>query len=198
MNAIFPVEYHSVRMSLKTGDILLSRASGIAGRAINDVTDSEYSHATMIGYAGIQPHSVLMLGETREHKDARLISLSAEVKAWPGYYDVYRIRRKAWYPDLAWAFMCRAAGSRYSWRHILRVFLRRKLGERIPPLPNSESPQCPRDCSALVHAAIQHGGGPKFREFDCDVVPGDLANPKFCTYKWTLFWSHDQIAEAYP
>lgn len=155
---------------------------------ISGLSGSIYSHATMIGYAGLASAHVLMLGETREHRDARLIALSNEIRHWPGYYDVYRVKNFAWNPDKAWAFVCRAAGATYSWRHMTRGGLRRLFGNVIPPIPDSDDPEWPRDCSALVHAALRAGNGPGLGVFDCDVAPGDLSHPDYFDYLATLAW----------
>ena len=187
------IAYEAIRPKLRTGNLLLARACDLGGRLISHVTSSEYVHASMIGFAGRRPHDVLMLGETRQHKDGRLIALSSEIRAWPGYYDVYRLNA-GWKPSVAWAFICRAAGSRYSLRHNLRVWLRIRLGASlIAPILNSDSPEWPRNCSALVHAAIRAAGGPSIRDFDADVVPGDLADPALSSYVATIYWSKDQI-----
>jgi len=146
----------------------------------------------MIGYAGVGRNSVMMLGETIEHKDARLIAMSSEIHRWPGYYDLYR-PTFSWRPTLAWAFICRAAGSPYSFRHISRGAVRRFIASAIPPIPNSDLPQWPRSCSALVHAAMRCAGGPILREYDCDVSPADLSDARFFRYIATLYWSQHQI-----
>lgn len=189
---ILPVTYSTFRKHLLVGDILLSRACSMEGRIITDITRSEYSHSAMVGTAGYHPNRVWMLGETREHRHARLIALSTEIACWPGYYDVFRLRGK-WAPSVAWAFACRAAGSRYSWRHNSRVLLRRWLGEWVPPVMNSDSPEWPRNCSSLIHAAMRAGGRLPLKEYDCDVVPGDLCDPQHCDYVATLFWSAKEV-----
>jgi hypothetical protein len=185
-----PVAYAAIRDQLLTGYIALSRPATLQGELICEVTSATYSHATMLGWCG----KVLMLGETREHADARLISAAREFRKFPGYYDVFRVKSRIYKPDLAWAFMCRAAGSRYGWNHILRVGLRRKLGRIVPPIANSDDPDWPRDCSALDHAAIRLAAGPLIRVNDCDVVPGDLSNPKWFVYVATICWTDEQAA----
>jgi hypothetical protein len=177
---------------LRTGDSGLCRASSLEGRLISQITRSEYTHATMIGWAA---SDALMMAETREHFDARLISLSGEVRRWPGYYDIYRpAASRRFNPGRAWSFMCHAAGSRYGWNHIVRVWARRRISRLVPPIGNSDDPQWPRDCSALVHAALRAGGGPSLKTWDCDVVPGDLADSRYLHYVCTLFWSDEEIA----
>ena len=187
-----PVVYADARKSfLRTGDIALCRAGSLEGQLISFYSGSQYSHATMLGWAAAD---ALMIAETRHHKDARLISLSGEIGQWPGYYDVYRVRRASFKADTAWSFMCHAAGAKYDFRHVTRAWLRRRLGpDYIAPIPNSDKPQWPRDCSALVHAAMRSGKGPKLKAFDCDVIPGDFADRRYFDYVCTLFSSIEQI-----
>ena len=191
---IRPVVYADARKNLLlTGDIALCHAATIEGRLISDVTKSPYTHAAMLGWAAAD--ALMMMAETRQHIGSRLISLSGEVTRYPGYYDVYRVRRK-FSPADAWSFMCHAAGSKYGWNHITRVWARRRLGCFISPIPNSEFPQWPRDCSALVHAALRAGGGPQVKTYDCDVVPGDLCATRYFDYVCTLFTSEMQIDQS--
>jgi hypothetical protein len=170
MNSLTYAEYRNQALC---GDIVVCRSSSLEGQIISEVTGSRFTHAAMTGWAA---PNALMMAETRQHADARLIALSGEVRAWPGYYDVYRVKPGMRFrSDDAWTFMCHAAGSRYGWNHLARVWARRRLGQWVPPLPNSDDPIWPRDCSALVHAALRAGNGPQLRSHDCDVVPGDYA-----------------------
>jgi hypothetical protein len=176
----------------------LCRPTSLFGRAIVRYTRAVYGHATLFGWSGDSPHRVLMIGETREHKDARSIDARSEIFAWPGCYDVFDVTVRDFYYNgsAAWAFACHAGGSKYGWRHITRVFGRRVLGLDVPAIPNSNDPQYPRDCSALVHAAFRLAGGKPLKEFDADVVPGDLSDPRIFRYRFTLFATRDQV-EAY-
>lgn len=186
------VAYEDVRRSLTTGMIALSRPGSLEGRIITDVTRvghsapwQRYSHATMLGWCS----NVLMLAETRQHADARLIAASEEFRQWPGYYDIYRVRTRTrlYDPQLAWEFMLRAAGTRYGYNHISRVFVRRHLGHcLLSPLPNSADPRYPRDCSALIHRAVREAGCPGVLTYDCDVTPQHLCDPGLSVYMFTI------------
>jgi hypothetical protein len=189
-----PLDYlHARQWLLKTGDIALCRASSLGGKLIGNATNAAYTHATLIGWAA---PTALMIAETRQHVGARLISLSGEVARWPGYYDLFRPRSESYDAQLAWAFMCHAAGTAYGWRHIARVFGRRHWPSIIPPIPNSPLPTWKRDCSALVHAALHEGDLPRIKKYDCDVVPGDLADVVLFEYLGTLF-PHSLAAGGY-
>ena len=147
------VSYDAVRGSIRNGDIALSRGCTLEGSLITEVTGSAYTHASMLGWA--YPRT-LMIGETRQHADGRLIDCRSEIARWPGYYDVYRVRPQRFDADAAWTFMCHAAGSRYGWTHIARIWARRRwswLGVR--PAENSDAPDVDRFCSELVHAALR-------------------------------------------
>ena len=189
-----PLTYADYRIRALCGDVLLCRASSIEGAIISEVTGSRFTHVAMAGWAA---PNALMLAETRQHADARLIALSGEVQAWPGHYDVYRVRPGLRFrADDTWTFMCHAAGSRYGWNHLARVWARRRLGNWIPAIANSDDPIWPRDCSALIHAALRAGNGPQLRAHDCDVVPGDYAVSSQFVYVGTLYWSTDQAEAA--
>lgn len=203
--AIRPVVYREVRDSIRNGDIGLFRPRGFEGDVIAAATKTRYSHATLLGWAGDHPWRTLMFGETLEHADARAIDAASQVERWPGICDVYRVTTsdlpsrywtKQYNGNAAWHFVCHAAGSKYGWRHIPRVFARRSLGLDVPAIPNSDDPQYPRDCSALVHAALRFADGPQIKEYDADVVPGDLANIPGVSYLFTLFATQGQVDAA--
>jgi hypothetical protein len=181
-----------------TGDILLGKPSSLEGRLICHGTRSRYSHAALVGWnrpsGRRNGHGVLMIAETRQHRNARLIAMSGEIREFPGFYDVYRIKTP-WDHDSAWDFMCRAAGAQYGYRHLTRAWLRKHLGYWIPAIRNSDDPQWPRDCSALVHAAYRIVGGLRIKPLDCDVYPGDWADPAITRYVCTLYPDPDP-AEA--
>jgi hypothetical protein len=191
---IKPVSYAAVRDLIRNGDVALCRGGSVEGSLISEVTGSQYTHATMLGWA--KPDT-LMIGETRQRADGRLIDCRSEIARWPGYYDVYRVRSRPFDGNAAWTFMCHAAGSRYGWAHIARIWARRRLGEHFAsPIPNNDDPGRERFCSELVHAALRAGGGPQFQTFDCDVAPGDLARGEHVRYLFTLFASDAQAEEA--
>jgi hypothetical protein len=206
--ALRPVSYAAIRSKIRNGDIALARPSSVEGLVITEVTRADYSHATMVGWLGNRdnPQSkiqnlqsdVLLIGETRQRVGARLISFSAEIARWPGCYDLFRVRRDVsptFHNRLAWRFMARAGGAQYSWRDILRIWLRRRFGTRMPVTGNSDDPMRPRFCSALVHAALRAGDGPQLAVYDADVAPGDLADLNFYDYVATLFWTEEQAEQ---
>jgi hypothetical protein len=191
-----PVAYEDVRGKILGGDLALARGCTLEGSLITEVTGSAYTHATMLGWACPR---TLMIGETRQREDGRLIDCRSEIGRWPGYYDVYRVRSARFDADAAWTFMCHAAGSRYGWAHIARIWARRRLGRlRPPPAANSDEPQAERFCSELVHAALRAGHGPQVKTCDCDVAPGDLSDARHFRYLFTLFATREQLAALRP
>jgi hypothetical protein len=186
------VAYAAFRPCLRTGDIALSRATHRpSNRLIALGTGSPYVHATMLGWCG----DVLMLAEARQWRESHLVTLSSQVKNWPGLYDVYRVRRP-FRPAAAWSAMLRATGTPYGWGQIFREALRKLLG-RLPPQGNQPEADVPRDCSALVNFACRAvGRAPRPELADEEVEPGHFAAPSFAHYLCTLYWSQEQVEAA--
>lgn len=189
------VSYYRSREMLygRNGIIALCRPSSLLGKAITHVTHAAYSHATLLGWPA---RDVFGLAE-QDEGGARVIPFSEEVRHWPGFYDLFDVKGfTEGFPDYdgdaAWSFMVRASGAPYGYRHLTRVWLRRRIGSIIPAIRNSDDPQWPRDCSALVHAALRLSGGPILKSYDSDVVPGDLSNPAYFSYIHTVFYSEDE------
>jgi hypothetical protein len=188
-----PVIYSQFRNFLLTGDIALSRADGRpSNRLIVLGTGSPYVHAAMVGWAS----DVLMLAEARQWRESHLVTLSSQVRQWPGLYDVYRVRRP-FRRGAAWARMLRATGTPYGWGQLGRVALRKILGALVPPAENDSAEDAPRDCSALVNFACRVGGRtPRPDLPDAEVEPGHFADPQFARYVCTLFWTQDQVDQV--
>jgi hypothetical protein len=187
--ALHPAVYSAFRRHLRTGDIALARSDGrFADRLIAWGTGSPYVHATMIGWCG----NVLMLAEARQWRESHLITLSSQVKHWPGLYDVYRVCRP-FQPRAAWNTMVRATGTPYGWGQIVGVALEKLFGPRMHRPANNPAEDYPRDCSALVNFACRSGGRvPRPDLPDADVEPGHFADPAFARYLGTLVWEDEQ------
>jgi hypothetical protein len=187
-----PAVYSAYRRYLRTGDIALARSDGRwPDRLIAWGTGSPYVHATMIGWCG----DVLMLAEARQWRESHLVTLSSQVKRWPGLYDVYRVHRP-FQPRAAWNTMVRASGTPYGWRQLLEVVLGKLFGPRMPRPENDPAEDYPRDCSALVNFACRAGGRvPRAELPDAQVEPGHLADPAFARYLCTLVWEEEGIGD---
>ena len=200
-----PISYADYRKQALSGDILLCRASSIEGHLIADITRAKYSHASMAGWINVHRRdeenaSALMIAESVQHHGKRIIPLSGEIRQYSGIYDVYRPRYYHRYDgEAAFAYMCRAANSRYGWLNIWRVLCRRHLPwpfTLFPAVPNSDDPQAKRDCSAEVHSAVRLYGDMLIKRFDSDCEPGDISDPGFTGYKWTLYFGDEAARNA--
>ena len=190
-----PLVYGNFRPRLRTGDIALSRSDGgPANRLIVLGTGSPYVHATMIGWS----NGVLMLAEARQWRESHLVTLSSQVKRWPGLYDVYRVRGP-FHAAVAWAAMVRATGTPYGWGQLLREAARKMLGPLVTAKDNDAADDYPRDCSALVNFAGRAGGRcPRPELADEAVEPGHFAAAAFARYLGTLFWDEESlVSERY-
>jgi hypothetical protein len=185
-----PEVYAAYRRRLRTGDIALSRSDGgWPDRVIAWGTGSPYVHATMIGWCG----GVLMLAEARQWRESHLVTLSSQVKRWPGLYDVYRVRQP-FRSTAAWDTIVRATGTPYGWGQLLAAGLAKILGPLMPNPKNDPAEDYPRDCSALVNFACRAGGRtPRSELADAEVEPGHFADPAFARYVCTLFWSESEV-----
>ena len=136
-----PVVYAAFRRNLRTGDIALSCGDGsVANQLIALGTRSPYVHATMIGWCG----DVLMLAEARQWRESHLVTLSSQVRQWPGLYHVYRVRRP-FRPLAAWEAMLRATGTPYGWGQLLREAARKLFRGRVRAEGNASA-----DAPAIV------------------------------------------------
>ncbi len=183
-----PVTYAAFRQYLRTGDIALSRPDARpSNKLIALGTGSPYVHATMIGWCG----GVLMLAEARQWSQSHLVTLSSQVKRWPGFYDVYRVRRP-FRPTTAWTVMLRATGTPYGWGQLLGDAAHKLFGPLARTKPNDPAADYPRDCSGLVNFACRAGGRtPRPGLADEEVEPGHFADAAFARYVCTLYWKDE-------
>ncbi len=182
------VTYDAFRQYLRTGDIALSRPDARpSNKLIALGTGSPYVHATMIGWCG----GVLMLAEARQWSQSHLVTLSSQVKRWPGFYDVYRVRRP-FRPTTAWTVMLRATGTPYGWGQLLGDAAHKLFGPLARTKPNDPAADYPRDCSGLVNFACRAGGRtPRPGLADEEVEPGHFADAAFARYVCTLYWKDE-------
>ncbi len=190
---LHPVVYAAFRQYLLTGDIALSRPDARpSNRLIALGTGSPYVHATMIGWCA----GVLMLAEARQWRESHLVTLSSQVKRWPGFYDVYRVRRP-FRPTAAWTTILRAAGTPYGWGQLLGDAAHKVFGRLAPARPNDPAVDFPRDCSGLVNYACRAGGRtPRPGLADEEVEPGHFADVSFARYVCTLYWTEEERRKA--
>jgi hypothetical protein len=151
--------YHAIRSRIEDGDLLLFRRpeSPIArwGRG-------EVSHAATAAWRhGNQ--STLLLAESREFAGGRLVTLSSQVRAYPGRIDLYRPTNGCprGVRERAASIACNWAGKPYGWTNvaqatlmhtpILRFLYEGWTSQRLNPtdtrLSNWDEP---KHCSQLV------------------------------------------------
>ena len=111
--------YKSIREHLRDGDIALFRGRGVLGRLY------KYTHVEVVKWNRDMcgaPKSVMLAG-FREFQGARMVTLSSQVRKYPGRIDIYRPRCDA---DTRWwaaELMARQSGKKYSWWTIAIAFL---------------------------------------------------------------------------
>ncbi len=181
------VSYAEARREIHDGDLLLFRRRGvisIAGRG-------EHSHAAKAAWWD----DALFCLEVREWVGGRAVTLSSQVRRWPGRIDVYEVNPQGRWPEYdtrgATAFMRRMAGCDYGYAGvaaaallhlpIVRWFVR-------PDVDDRARDRRPPFCSQACATADRIGGGvdPVRHLADRLTEPADLARSPFYRYRFTL------------
>jgi len=179
--------YGRVRQELADGDLLLFRRRGlisIAGRG-------DHSHAAKAAWWGDD----LFCLEVREWHGGRAVTLSSQVRRFPGRIDVYRANPGGRWPEYdargATAVMRRLAGCAYGYWGVAtaallhlplaRLFARADVYDAAP---SDRPPFCSQACAV----ADRIGGGvdPVPHLADRMTLPADLARSPFYQYQFTL------------
>jgi len=140
--------YRQARRLVRDGDLLLFRdrssAIAILGRG-------EYSHAATAWWHGSLrgPQRVLLLSEFRQWQGGRNVTLSSQVRGYPGRIDVFRPKCPSFVAAAAAEELVRLAGHPYGWLGIARCGcfhapLVRWLAPRI--WDTSDTTLSPRGC----------------------------------------------------
>jgi hypothetical protein len=181
------VRYPEIREQIRDSDLLLFRRRGlisIAGRG-------DHSHAAKAAWWGKD----LFCVEVREWLGGRAVTLSSQVRRFPGRIDVYRTNPDDRWPEYdrarATRAMRRLAGCDYGYTGVLlaallhlpiiRLFVRADVNDdtitRRPPF-----------CSQACAMCDRLGGGvdPVSHLADALTLPSDLARSPFYTYLFTL------------
>lgn len=181
------VHYDLVRPKLLDGMLCLYRPHGIGLVSHLIALGSGYSHATMIGRWG----ETVMLLETLQFYGGRAVTLSSQVDAESGHWDVFDIAHPAYDRAMALEYMRRFAGQPYGWVNILYASARHLpwIREIVkdPGLDNKMT-SYPPHCSHACAEAIRLGGGVDLVEHRQDRLtePGDLAKSPLTKYLFTL------------
>ena len=180
-------QYEDVRLKIRDGDLLLFRRPGlisIAGRG-------RHCHAAKAAWWG----NDLFLLEVLHFTGGRAVTLSSQVRRWPGRYDVYEVNPANRWPDYdrtaATRLMKRMCGCDYGYRGLLtaamlhlpivRCFVR-------PSVDDEAIDRRPPFCSHACVMADRIGGGddPVRHLADRLTEPADLARSPFYRYRFTL------------
>jgi len=179
--------YGKVRQLIRDGDLLLFRRRGvisIAGRG-------RHSHAAKAAWWGED----LFVLEVIELHGGRAVTLSSQVRRWPGRYDIYETN-----PDRRWPNYDRAAATRmmkrlcgcdYGYGGVLAAALLHLPLIRCfakPDVDDRATDRRPPFCSHACAMADRLGGGvdPVKQLADRITEPADLARSPFYRYRFTL------------
>lgn len=181
------VPYRQVRPSVRNGDLLLFRRRGlisIAGRG-------DHSHAAKAAWWADD----LLLLEIREWHGGRAVTLSSQVRRFPGQIDLYRANPDDRWPeynrDKATQFMRRLAGCGYGYRSVAAASLLHLPLVRLlfkADVRDDETATRPPFCSQACAMSDRLGGGvdPVTHLADRMTLPADLARSPFYKYLCTL------------
>ena len=189
------MKYENIRHEIWNADLLLFRKRriglldgliAVAGRGI-------HSHAAKAAWW----KNDLFCLEVREFHGGRAVSLSSQVKKYPGRIDVFRPNPDNRWPnydaDKAVELMRKLAGCDYGYGNVLltamthfpliRIFVRPNRNDASP-----WNPRRPPFCSQAVSMADRIGGGvdPVPQLADGFTEPADLARSPFYKYLFTL------------
>ena len=147
---------------------------------------SVYSHAAMAAWW----YDTLMLAEMKQWLGGHAVTLSSQVEAAPGRWDVFT-------SAMPWAFdgaaaaetMIRLTGTRYGWWNVARVAVLHLplLWWLARPLLRDDANGSAPYCSEAVSRACRAGGiDPVPNLADRLTEPSDLARSAFFRYRFTL------------
>lgn len=166
--------YPSVRAKIQDGDIALMRNGGIIG-----LISGPYTHAAMCKWmrdATGKP-TTLMLCESREFYGGRIVTLSSQIRQYPGRIDLYRPRCTREVADIAAELVARQAGHRYGWKDIGRAAQKRIPIANWFMLPDRVSMWYePKDCSHTVCWALKAAAAANRNAYD----PTPTISPRDC------------------
>ena len=181
------VDYNDTRQQIADGDLLLYRRRGL----ISQAGRGEHCHAAMAAWWADD----LFCIETRALRGGRAVTLSSQVRRYPGRIDVYEANPENLCPqyDAAAAvrFMRRLAGCDYGWLNLLAAALLHLPLVRLFVCVQTDDQAInawPPFCSQAVAMADRLGGhvDPVPHLADRLTEPADLARSVFYRYRFTL------------
>ena len=193
-DSISTVRYADVRHTLRDGDLLLWRPSGLFGRVICAASGSRHSHAGIAAWITL-PNGVrrLVSLETVEGRGGVVQPLSELVKKWPGLIDVYAANAGNRWPEfdrgaVVGAFWDNVIGDYYGKLAALKSAMRKMLVLRMflkPDYQDGTISGSPPFCSGALSRWTRQGGGvdPVPGLADDSTWPGHLENSSFYELK---------------
>jgi hypothetical protein len=184
---LFFVPYRAARRQVRDSDLLLFRRRGlisIAGRG-------DHSHAAKAAWWGDD----LFCLEVREWHGGRAVTLSSQVRDYPGRIDVYETNPEDRWPEYdragATRAMRRLAGCRYGYWGVARAALLHLPVVRLlahAEVRDGDHSGRPPFCSQACAMSDRLGGGvdPVSHLADRMTLPADLARSPFYRYRFTL------------
>lgn len=182
------VRYASVRESIQDADLLLFRGRGVVSRFIRVAGRGHYSHAAMPVWA----RSSLLCCEVREFHGGRAVTLSSQVRLYPGCIDVYRTvppcvstpGQRSFDAGYAADLMLRKAGTKYGYSAVLKAGLLHLPFVRLWQTPDTDDESV---CSEALASCLRKAGmDPTPNLSDRLTEPNDLARSICFQYLWTL------------
>lgn len=199
---------------INEGDIFLYRANSIIGWTIATYTGGPYSHASIATWRGVPHFSSLEVAEQREFRNGRIVSFESQVDDYSGYIDVYRPAlkiethvfnnngknngsafgyiTKIWTPEVARKVtddIRRAAGTRYGWKLIWKMFLHYAPGLRLFFRSNTDDSEEQKlnVCSTLIAAFMKrHYTDPTPNLSTTQTTPNDLSRSAVLNYLFSI------------
>ena len=186
--------YSKARPQILPGDILLYRPTRwneplnklIARCGPRDDLRrwQRYAHAGMAE----RVRRIVLLLEMSQGQPGHAVTLSSQVKAYPGQYDVYRVKSPFDAGD-AVAAMLRYTGTPYGRLALWYTALRHcpLVSALIPPPTDDTLSWAAPHCSQAVSFACRRGDrDPRPEHADIATHPNHLAMPGFSKYQFTL------------
>ena len=177
--------------TIRDGDLLLFRGTGLLSRMIGVAGRSEYSHAGRAVWWG----DLLCCCEVREFYGGRAVTLESQVRRFPGRIDVFeanpRFRWQQYDRRGAVRFMRQLAGCDYGYLGVWNAALRHLPLWRWLVRPDRDDQRWttrPPFCSQACAMADRLGGNvdPVPNLSDRLTEPADLARSPFYRYRFTL------------
>lgn len=185
-DAIVYCHWHTAKLRIEDGDLLLKRAN--APSLIASAGRSLYDHAAMAAWW----RGNLMAIEMVQWHGGRCVPLVRHVAAQPGRWDVFEANpdgRYVWSANWAVQEMISLLGENYGWWNLLKASLCHLAIVRLFARPDmrDSSNGSPPFCSQAVSRATRAGAvDPVHLLADAGTEPGDLARSLFYRYRFTL------------